>query len=184
MYLSWRGRHRVLRPDSDWTRSSSCSRPAGGGISTCFQQRAFRDELLKCQQCLERLEEGGERKVGGPGDTTAPRACSPTTAVRRYWLLFKVVRAGARYKSRRQGFRLQPARRLIPRRGRSSHPSQFPKHMCAEQEINQRSSSASQNNLGVNLLPPPPLPFLLLFYFFIFFYKQDLYHVRHWISHP
>lgn len=77
----------------------------------------------------------------------------------------------------------RPPARLIPRRGRSSHPSQFPKHMCAEQEINQRSSSASQNNLGVNLLPsfpPPPPPFFSFYFFYLFFLnKQDLYHVRH-----
>lgn len=65
------------------------------------------------------------------------------TAARRYRLLFKVLRTVLSplvIRVNGEGF---------GSRSRSSHPSQFPKHMCVEQEINQRSSSVSQNNLSV-----------------------------------
>lgn len=117
------------------------------------KQRAFRDFATEMPAVSGeawgrwRREGGGSARHDGtarvvllqPGDTDCySKFCESAL----------VTRAKGRYSE------------CCPRRSRRSHPSQFPKHMCVEQEINQRSSSKSQNNLGVK-----PASIFLSFFF-------------------
>lgn len=105
--------------------------PAGGAISTRFSAWAFWERQLKCQHCLLRQKDkGGVAERGREGVSKQPGSI-------KHVVLTESGEADCYSKFCMSGSLNESmtgisgaAWRSVPHCTRSTHPSQFPQHMC------------------------------------------------------